>query len=295
MRPFNVNSTSLLKSIVPGIISIFIYFSPEILTLLAGNESQRFSISNILQFLSPSVLILFTAITLLAGKITNFTRMKFSRVPNYFKRTVNHETDDIKSLSRIERSFELSKPEMSISSNLVSKILLIHEFEKIYSVVFSRDRVNKHDNVSKDYLSQKSNQQSRISDFLFSGTDFLDTETRKEIIADVRKKYDLKDTTNPKVFYSIILNDISDSKSKETREIESVYISYKNTAISFIIVPLVRIYFDFPPVSDGLLFVLTLFSLIGLGLLFYAGLFGIGKIYTKQILLEYHTKNSTEK
>lgn len=293
MRPLNISSTSLLKSIVPGIISIFVYFSPEIISLLAGNEAQKLAISDLPQFLSPSLLILFTAITLVAGKTTNFIRLKILRVPNYFKKSVNHETNDVKSLSRIERSSVLFKPELSAIVNLTSKILLIREFGKIFDVIFSRNTTKKRDIIASEYISQNPDNQSRISDFLFSGTDFLDVETRKQIIADVREKYELNDTTNPKVFYSIVLNDISDSKSKETREIESVYISYKNTAISFVFVPIVRLYLNIPPVNGDLLGVLVLLFLFGVILLFYAGLFGIGKIYTKQILLEYHTKNTT--
>lgn len=86
MRPLSVNSTSLLKTILPGVIFIFIYFSIEILGISAGDNIQILNMTYIQDFLSPSLLILFTAIALIAGKIVNFTRLKFSRVPNYFKK-----------------------------------------------------------------------------------------------------------------------------------------------------------------------------------------------------------------
>lgn len=111
----------------------------------------------------------------------------------------------------------------------------------------------------------------------------------------MREKYELNGTTHPEIFYSIVLNDISDSKSEETREIESVYVSYKNTAISLVLAPVVRIFLNIPVVDRRIIFVPILFSIFGLILLSYAGLFGIGRIYTKQILLEYHAKNYNNK
>jgi len=294
MRPSNINSKSLLKTILPGIISIFVYFSPEILKLLANNEAEKLVVSDLLQNLSPSILILFTAITLVAGKIINFLRLKFLRVPNYFKRTVNHETDDVKSLSRLERWTELFEPELSKLSNMVGNLFLLPEFKKVVDEIFHLSD-DDDSSISDESISQNpnnSNKRSRVLDLISPGTRFLDVKARKQIITDIRKKYDLNDTTHPEVFYSIILNDISNSKSKETREIESVYVSYKNTAISFVFVPPVRLYFNLPPVYPDAIFVLILFSSLGLVLLVYAGLFGIGKIHTKQILLEYYAKNN---
>lgn len=143
MRPLNVNSTSLLKTILPGIIFIFIYFSIEILKISAGNNTQILNLTDLQNILSPSLLILFTAIALVSGKIVNFARLKFSRVPNYFKKTVNHETDDIKSLSRIERLLRLSNSTLSIISNLIGRLLLLKEFGKIFRLVFNKSETNK--------------------------------------------------------------------------------------------------------------------------------------------------------
>lgn len=166
--------------------------------------------------------------------------------------------------------------------------------KKIAVAMYSETAKNNENQISGIYLAQGSNKRSRMYKLLFSGKDLLDIETREQIIADIRKKYDLNNVVNPETFYSIILNDISGSKSKETREIESVYISYKNTSISLISIPIARLYFDVPHVKQDWTIIFITLSFFGFIMLFYAGLLGVGKIYTKQILLEYYMKNSNK-
>lgn len=84
-----------------------------------------------------------------------------------------------------------------------------------------------------------------------------------------------------------------DQSLKKTTELESIYIFYKNSVYAIFLASLVGIVLVISQENTGILVVYVVIFVIDVQILGYGGLIAIGRMYTKQILLEYYLTNKT--